>query len=138
MEFHFLSLFSDFLIPHHRSLSFRALVLGSMIAAKKNISTSDYAIITEIASEIYGKDITRCTALLKSTRDIVRKITNGTHTIDALLYSIDKELKAVPRYAKKIDFSHLRRLMLESDEEDAILQRQVYEYILSEIKRYNA
>lgn len=132
----FLFSFSDLFIPHHRSLNFRALVLASMIAAKKNISASDYAAITEIASEIYGKDIKRCNTLLKTTRDIVNKITTGERKLDTLLINIDNELISTPRFVKKVDFSHLRRLMLESDEEDALSQRQVYEYMLSEVNQH--
>ena len=52
-----------------------------------------------------------------------------------MLGLIDSELISVPRYAKKIDFSHLRQLMIESDEEDAITQTQVYDFILSEVRR---
>ena len=56
-------------------------------------------------------------------------------TLDRMLGLIDSELISVPRYAKKIDFSHLRQLMIESDEEDAITQTQVYDFILSEVRR---
>ena len=52
-----------------------------------------------------------------------------------MLGLIDSELTSVPRYVKKIDFSHLRQLMIESDEEDAITQTQVYDFILSEVRR---
>lgn len=135
MAFKFLSLFNDLLIPNHRSLNFRALILAAMLVAKKNVTNSDYAAITQIASQIYGSDIRRCNALLNAVKDYVEKVKSKQGTIDRILSVIDSELTSVPRYAKKIDFSHLRQLMIESDEEDAITQTQVYDFILSEVRR---
>ena len=135
MAFKFLSLFNDLLITNHRSLNFRALILAAMLVAKKNVTSSDYAAITQIASEIYGSDMRRCNALLHSVKDYVEKIQKKQGTLDRMLGLIDSELISVPRYAKKIDFSHLRQLMIESDEEDAITQTQVYDFILSEVRR---
>ena len=135
MAFKFLSLFNDLLIPNHRSLNFRALILAAMLVAKKNVTSSDYAAITQIASQIYGSDMRRCNALLHSVKDYVEKIQKKQGTLDRMLGLIDSELISVPRYAKKIDFSHLRQLMIESDEEDAITQTQVYDCILSEVRR---
>ena len=135
MAFKFLSLFNDLLIPNHRSLNFRALILAAMLVAKKNVTSSDYAAITQIASQIYGSDMRRCNALLHSVKDYVEKIQKKQGTLDRMLGLIDSEIISVPRYAKKIDFSHLRQLMIESDEEDAITQTQVYDFILSEVRR---
>ena len=135
MAFKFLSLFNDLLIPNHRSLNFRALILAAMLVAKKNVTSSDYAAITQIASQIYGSDMRRCNALLHSVKDYVEKIQKKQGTLDRMLGLIDSELISIPRYAKKIDFSHLRQLIIESDEEDAITQTQVYDFILSEVRR---
>lgn len=135
MAFKFLSLFNDLLIPNHRSLNFRALIFAAMLVAKKNVTSSDYAAITQIASQIYGSDMRRCNALLHSVKDYVEKIQKKQGTLDRMLELIDSELISIPRYAKKIDFSHLRQLMIESDEEDAITQTQVYDFILSEVRR---
>ena len=135
MAFKFLSLFNDLLIPNHRSLNFRALIFAAMLVAKKNVTSSDYAAITQIASQIYGSDMRRCNALLHSVKDYVEKIQKKQGTLDRMLGLIDSELISVPRYVKKIDFSHLRQLMIESDEEDAITQTQVYDFILSEVRR---
>ena len=135
MAFKFLSLFNDLLIPNHRSLNFRALIFAAMLVAKKNVTSSDYAAITQIASQIYGSDMRRCNALLTTVKDYVEKIQRKQGTLDRMLGLIDSELTSVPRYVKKIDFSHLRQLMIESDEEDAITQTQVYDFILSEVRR---
>ena len=135
MAFKFLSLFNDLLIPNHRSLNFRALILAAMLVAKKNVTSSDYAAITQIASQIYGSDMRRCNALLHSVKDYLEKIQKKQGTLDRMLGLIDSELISIPRYAKKIDFSHLRQLLIESDEEDAITQTQVYDFILSEVRR---
>ena len=135
MAFKFLSLFNDLLIPNHRSLNFRALIFAAMLVAKKNVTSSDYAAITQIASQIYGSDMRRCNALLHSVKDYVEKIQKKQGTLYRMLGLIDSELISIPLYAKKIDFSHLRQLMIESDEEDAITQTQVYDFILSEVRR---
>ena len=135
MAFKFLSLFNDLLIPNHRSLNFRALIFAAMLVAKKNVTSSDYAAITQIASQIYGSDMRRYNALLNTVKDYVEKIQKKQGTLDRMLGLIDSELTSVPRYVKKIDFSHLRQLMIESDEEDAITQTQVYDFILSEVRR---
>ena len=135
MAFKFLSLFNDLLIPNHRSLNFRALIFAAMLVAKKNVTSSDYAAITQIASQIYGSDMRRYNALLNTVKDYVEKIQKKQGTLDRMLGLIDSELISVPRYIKKIDFSHLRQLMIESDEEDAITQTQVYDFILSEVRR---
>ena len=85
MAFKFLSLFNDLLIPNHRSLNFRALILAAMLVAKKNVTSSDYAAITQIASQIYGSDMRRCNALLHSVKDYVEKIQKKQGTLDRML-----------------------------------------------------
>ena len=56
---------------------------------------------------------------------------------DLVVKDIDYELKMIKRYVKKIDFAHLRRLMVNSDEIDAHFQQQVYEFFLNEVKIYS-
>lgn len=136
-KFKFLSIFGDILLPHRRSLEFRSRVLAAMLCAKKSVSDDDYNAIQDIAIKIYGKDVRRIGVLLKLTRDYVDRVkTSKLRTLDELLREIDDELALVNRYAKKVDFEDLRTLMIDSDEEDVLVQQRVYEYMLSEVRRY--
>ena len=56
--------------------------------------------------------------------------------LDSLLNEIDKDLKTHKRLIKKIDFSHLRRLICD-DDTDALIQQRVYEFFVSEVKSYS-
>ena len=136
-RFYFFSLFREIFVPHHRSLEFRAKVLAAMLVAKKTVNEDDYALIREIAIEIYGADKKRIEVLIKTVREYVNNIkTLKLATLDDLLAGVDSEIRAVHRYVKKIDFAHLRRLMIDSDDEDALVQQYVYEYMLDEVARY--
>ena len=136
-KFRFFSLFREIFISHHRSLEFRARILAAMICVKKTITNDDYNTIKEIAIEIYVKDAKRIGVLVQIVREYIDKIkVQKIYNIDDFLKQIDIELQKVPRYTKKIDFSHLRRLMINSDEEDGLIQQRVYEYMISEVKIY--
>ncbi|EAI5407688.1 hypothetical protein AAH22_03565 [Campylobacter fetus] len=137
-KFHFLSVFREIFIPHHHSLEFRAKVLAAMLCAKKTVSQSDYNDIKDIATEIYINDERRVGVLVQTVKEYVQKVKEFSYiSLDSLLIDIDYNLKNLRRYAKKIDFAHLRRLMIDSDEDDALLQQRVYEYFLSEVRRYS-
>ncbi|AGZ80902.1 hypothetical protein [Campylobacter fetus] len=137
-KFHFLSVFREIFIPHHRSLEFRAKVLAAMLCAKKTVLQSDYNDIKDIATEIYINDERRVGVLVQTVKEYVQKVKEFSYiSLDSLLIDIDYNLKNLKRYAKKIDFAHLRRLMIDSDEDDALLQQRVYEYFLSEVRRYS-
>lgn len=137
LKFHFLSVFRELFIPHHRSLEFRAKILAAMLCAKKMVTQNDYKEVEEIATEIYKTDHRRVAVLIQAIKEYVIKSVNSPNMLDLLLIDIDKELKTVRRYAKKIDFSHLRRLMLDSNDDDVIVQQRVYEFFLSEVKIYS-
>ncbi|OCS28811.1 hypothetical protein CFV33872_00600 [Campylobacter fetus subsp. venerealis CCUG 33872] len=137
-KFHFLSVFREIFIPHHRSLEFRAKVLAAMLCAKKTVLQSDYNDIKDIATEIYINDERRVGVLVQTVKEYVQKVKEFSYiSLDSLLIDIDYNLKNLRRYTKKIDFAHLRRLMIDSDEDDALLQQRVYEYFLSEVRRYS-
>ncbi|HEG3970190.1 TPA: hypothetical protein SC633_001126 [Campylobacter fetus] len=137
-KFHFLSVFREIFIPHHRSLEFRAKVLAAMLCSKKTVLQSDYNDIKDIATEIYINDERRVGVLVQTVKEYVQKVKEFSYiSLDSLLIDIDYNLKNLRRYAKKIDFAHLRRLMIDSDEDDALLQQRVYEYFLSEVRRYS-
>lgn len=137
-KLHFLSIFRELFVPHYRSLEFRAKILAAMLVAKKNLLESDYDDVVEIAKDIYGDDKKRIHILVQTVKEYVNKATQGGElNLDSLLKDIDYELKMTKRYVKKIDFAHLRRLMVNSDEIDAHFQQQVYEFFLNEVKIYS-
>ena len=137
-KLHFLSIFRELFVPHYRSLEFRAKIFTAMLIAKNSILDSDYQEVEEIAKDIYGDDKKRIHILVQTVKEYVEKATQGSKwNLDLLLKDIDSELKMIKRYVKKIDFEHLRRLMINSDEMDAIFQQQVYEFFLNEVKIYS-
>lgn len=137
-KLHFLSIFRELFVPHYRSLEFRAKIFTAMLIAKNSILDSDYQEVEEIAKDIYGDDKKRIHILVQTVKEYVEKATQGSKwNLDLLLKDIDYELKMIKRYVKKIDFEHLRRLMINSDEMDAIFQQQVYEFFLNEVRIYS-
>ncbi|MGM9996347.1 hypothetical protein [Campylobacter lanienae] len=137
-KLHFLSIFRELFVPHYRSLEFRAKIFTAMLIAKNSILDSDYQEVEEIAKDIYGDDKKRIHILVQTVKEYVEKATQGSKlNLDILLKDIDYELKMIKRYVKKIDFEHLRRLMINSDEIDAIFQQQVYEFFLNEVRIYS-
>ncbi|CAD7288170.1 hypothetical protein [Campylobacter suis] len=135
-KFRFLSAFREFLVYHHKSLEFRAKVFAAIIGAKLSPDDDDFEILTQIATEIYENDQNRRDFLIQLTKEYVAKVKKNDHlTLDALLNNIDKELKAHKRYVSKIDFDHLRRLMVGSEDE-IIIQQRVYEFLVSEVRMY--
>ena len=137
-KLHFLSIFRELFVPHYRSLEFRAKIFTAMLIAKNSILDSDYQEVEEIAKDIYKDDKKRIHILVQTVKEYVEKATQGSKwNLDLLLKDIDYELKMIKRYVKKIDFAHLRRLMVNSDEIDAHFQQQVYEFFLNEVRIYS-
>ncbi|MDA3043236.1 hypothetical protein OFO01_02700 [Campylobacter sp. JMF_01 NE2] len=131
------SVFREISISHHRSIEFRAKIFAAMLLAKKKQTDEDYENLREIASEIYSDDSRRVGVLVSIVSEYIQKAhTYKSLNLDSLLVEIDKEIKNAPRYVKKIDFSHLRRL-ISDDENDALIQQRVYEYLVNEVKEYS-
>ena len=131
------SVFREISISHHRSIEFRAKIFAAMLLAKKKQTDEDYENLREIASEIYSDDSRRVGVLVSIVSEYIQKAhTYKSLNLDSLLIEIDKEIKNVPRYVKKIDFSHLRRL-ISDDENDALIQQRVYEFLVNEVKEYS-
>lgn len=137
VKLHFLSFFREFFIYHHRSLEFRAKIFAAILLAKSKICDNDFDELNEIASEIYVNDEKRKEVLILTVKEYIKKVYEYKNfDIDMLLKEIDDELKLHHRFVKKIDFSHLRRLMSD-DENEAILQQRVYEFLVNEVKIYS-
>lgn len=136
IKFKFLSLFREIFIYHHRSLEFRAKVFATIIAAKLNPDEDDFETLYDISNEIYKNDENRKRVLIQTTKEYVSKIKRKDPlTLDALLLCIDQNIKDNKKYASKIDFEHLRRL-IDIDEEEGLIQRRVYDFLLYEVKNY--
>ncbi|WP_169975214.1 MULTISPECIES: hypothetical protein [unclassified Campylobacter] len=134
----FLSFFREFFVYHHRSLEFRAKVFAAIIAAKLDPDEDDFIILYEISKEIYDNDEDRKAVLIQITKEYISKVKCKDHlTLDALLLSIDQSMKSHKRYASKIDFSHLRRL-INGEEEETLIQQRVYDFLLYEVKQYSS
>ena len=128
---HLLSVFREVFIPHHRSIEFRAKIFAAMLLAKKKQTDEDYDVIKDIAGEIYPGDEQR---IVKEY--ILKAKTYKGLNLDSLLKEIDRDIKNNKKYIKKIDFSHLRRL-IGDDDEDALIQQRVYEFFVCEVKEYS-
>lgn len=133
----FLSFFRG-LFLRSASIEFRAKIFASMLLAKKKIEEKDYELLEEIIEEIYPKNSIRINILLGIIKEYISMIKNyKRYTLDSILRDIDKDLKLQPRYVKKINFKHLRRIISTSNEEDALIQQRVYEFLLSEVEIYS-
>ena len=115
------SSFREVFIHHHSSLEFRAKLIALVISADEDYDISELNNVKQISLEIYPKDIDRAEALRVTVKEYVEKVRlNNGLDIDLLIFDIIKELKAVPRYAKKIDVDYLENLIEFSHHHDTI------------------
>jgi len=121
----FFNAFREIFVHHHNSLEFRAKILALIIAADEHPKVDNYIIVKRIADEIYKDDEDRANLLLMRTKEIIEQIhVKKQYTVDALVDSIVKNLKKVPRYAKKIDVDQLEDFLHTTYDEDIILYRR--------------
>jgi hypothetical protein len=121
IKHHFFSAFRELFVHHHGSLEFRAKIFALVIAANSNIKVENYIIIKDIGLNIYNGDEDRANLLMLTTKEIVKKVVSDNGLgLDSLVYSIQKELKIIPRYAKKIDIKSLRPLLIQTHDEDTL------------------
>ncbi|EGK8084540.1 hypothetical protein IO401_000777 [Campylobacter lari] len=129
----FLSKFREFFVPSHLSLEFRAKSFAAIIVANKNIKAEIWQVLANIANEVYPDDKSRQAILVQTSKEYVDRVLKNELSLDALLKNIALLLKKNPRYAKKINFHRLERLM-DKNEEEALVQLRVYEFFEQEIK----
>ena len=112
LKHHFFSAFRELFVHHHGSLEFRAKVFALVIAADEKASVENYILVKNIALRIYENDEDRANLLMLSTKETVRKVRekNGLD-LDTLVANIQKELRIVPRYAKKISVEDLQMFL---------------------------
>lgn len=110
--------FRELFLYHHNSLEFRAKLFAAIIAADEQASECAFDMVKKSGIDIYD-DEDRANTLMLTTREMVDKLLrNNGLDFDALIEDIVRNLKAVPRYALKIDCEILRRLMECHDDPD--------------------
>jgi len=131
LKHHFFSAFREFFVHNHNSLAFRAKIFALVIAADENSMAESYILVKKLSLRIYRKDKQRAILLMNSTREFVEKIIeDNSLSIDTLVEDIKKNLKIVPRYAKKIDIDALRSLASLTDDLDtAHYQANIIEFL---------
>jgi hypothetical protein len=131
IKHYFFSAFREFFVHHHGSLEFRAKIFALVIAANEKAKVENFIVVKDIGLNVYNGDADRSNLLMISTKELVQKVRdNNDLDIDQLVTSIQKELKIVPRYAKKIDIKALKPLVLLSHDEDTIAyQNNILEFL---------
>ena len=121
LKHHFFSAFRELFVHHHGSLAFRAKVLALIIAANEDSDVNSYVVVKEIGLSIYKNDEDRANLLMITTKEKVEQVReNNGLDIDTLVVKIQKDLKIIPRYAKKINIEELRKLIPLSHDEDIL------------------
>jgi hypothetical protein len=131
IKHYFFNAFREIFVHHHGSLEFRAKIFALIIAANNYIKVENYILVKQTALDIYAGDEDRANLLLLSTKELVNKVKNKNGLdIDSLIFSIQKELKIVPRYAKKIDIDSLIPFLdLAEDEDTLAYQKNILEFL---------
>ena len=132
IKHYFFNAFRELFVHHHGSLEFRAKIFALVISANKKVNIQNYILVKDLALEIYNNDGDRANLLLLSTKELVNKIKdpNSSLSIDSLILGLQKELKIVPRYAKKIDIDALKRFLDLADSDDTYsFQENILEFL---------
>jgi len=131
IKHHFFSAFRELFVHHHGSLEFRAKIFALVIAADEDAKVENYISVKNTAMHIYSNDTQRADLLMLSTKELVQKVKdNNGLNIDSLISRIQKELKIIPRYAKKIDIDSLKPLIKLSHDRDTIsYQKNILEFL---------
>ncbi|MDD2448294.1 MAG: hypothetical protein PHS42_01400 [Sulfurimonas sp.] len=131
LKHHFFSAFREFFVHHHGSLEFRAKIFALLISSNEDADEENYTIVEKIALDIYKGDQDRADLLVLTTRELVKKVHDiSSLDIDTLVSHIQKELKIIPRYAKKIDIESLKPLTeINRDIDTLAYQKNILEFL---------
>jgi len=131
IKHHFFSAFRELFVHHHGSLEFRAKIFALVIAANNKVKVENYIIVKDLGLQIYNGDEDRANLLMLTTKEMVRKVVdNNGLGLDSLVQSIQKELKIIPRYAKKIDIKALKPLLTQTHDPDTLsYQENIIEFL---------
>lgn len=131
----FFNAFREIFVHHHGSLEFRAKIFALLIAADENISDEYYDCIKDIGLHIYQGDEERTNLLIMTTKELVKKITDENNlNYDTLIPHLQKELKLIPRYAKKIDTLLLKPILSVTKDKDTLSYQENILEFLQELK----
>lgn len=131
LKHRFFNAFRELFVHHHGSLEFRSKIFALVISVNKNIQEESYEIVKNIGMQIYKQDEDRANLLMLTTKELVIKVReNNGLDIDTLVSSIQKELKIVPRYAKKIDVECLKSFLKFTYDRDILsYQENILEFL---------
>lgn len=131
VKHHFFSAFREFFVHHHGSLEFRAKIFALLIAVNDDSDVNSYVLVKEIGLSIYKDDEDRANLLMLTTKEKVNQVReNNGLDIDILVANIQKDLRIIPRYAKKINIEELTKLVPLSFDEDTIsYQKNILEFL---------
>ncbi len=131
LKHHFFSAFREFFVHHHGSLEFRAKVFALMIAVDEKSTVDNYLLVKDISLALYQDDEERANLLMLTTKEKVDQVReNNGLDIDILIASIQKDLKVIPRYAKKIHLDELKKFLPLTYDEDIIsYQENIIEFL---------
>jgi len=123
--------FRELLLYHHSSLEYRAKVLTLVIAVNNEITLCEEELLYATACEIYNNDEERVEILVEAVKEYFDKIiTDNGLNFDHLVFQVERETKAVKRFADKIDIEALKKFESCLDnEEDKIYQQRVIDYL---------
>ncbi len=127
-KYRFINAFREIFLYHYSSLEFRAKLFAAVITANKNAGECEYEAVRQAGMFIYNDEV-RTDSLVFATKEYVDKvfIENGLDN-DMLISDILKDLKDIPRYAKKIDETYLTSLIgCHHDMDTAIYQTRIIE-----------
>ena len=126
-----MKMFREFLVYHHSSLEYRAKILTLMVSSNGEICECEKQKLKEIAESIYGDDVERAELLLDTVNEYHMKIINHNGLdFEHLIQLVEKETKAVKRFAAKIDMKILMELHECMDsEDDKLFQQRILEFL---------
>ncbi len=130
--------FREFLLYHNSSLEYRAKVLTLVVAVNQKITPCEEELLYQTACKIYNQDEERSEILVETVKEYFQKIvTNNGLDFEHLIFDVEKETKAVKRFAQKIDIELLMEFQkCIDDEEDRIYQLRVIEFLADLKERY--
>ncbi len=131
--------FRELFLYHHSSLEFRAKLFATIIVADGEVEEREFDLVKEAGMKIYN-DEDRSDTLVLTTREYVNKVLdNNGLDIDKLIDDIIKDLKEMPRYAKKIDIELLSPLLeCHSSYEAGVYQERIIELFIKLKEEYGS
>jgi len=126
-------MFREILVYHNSSLEFRAKLLTLMVSANGEMCECEKQKLKEIAHRIYDSDQDRAELLIDTVYEYHHKIiTNNGLDFEHLIAQVNREVREVKRFCKKIDIGLLMQLHeCMDDKEDALFQLRIIEFLES-------